>query len=81
MAARINYCDFCMLYLKEIVDVLRYIIMLSFRYDKIFTSTLKSLFLPLREDAIIEIIRTMNNQSVDSPTAPSKITKQIICIW
>ena len=46
-----------------------------------FTSTLKSLFLPLREDAIIENIRTMNNQSVDSPTAPSKITKQIICIW
>ena len=36
MAARINYCDFCMLYTwKEIVDVLRYIIMLSFRYDKI----------------------------------------------
>lgn len=44
-------------------------------------STLKSLLLPLREDAIIEIIRTMNNQSVDSLTAPSKITKQIISIW
>ena len=36
-----------------------------------------SLFLPLRKDAIIEIIRTMNNQSVDNHAAPSDIAKQI----
>ena len=37
-----------------------------------------SLFLPLRKDAIIEIIRTMNNQSVDNHAAPSDIAKQIL---
>ena len=37
-----------------------------------------SLFLPLRKDAIIEIIRIMNNQSVDNHAAPSDIAKQIL---
>ena len=37
-----------------------------------------SLFLPLRKDAIIEIIRKMNNQSVDNHAAPSDIAKQIL---